>query len=110
APGEDPDQLVVEVVGGVADVAGHTVSVHLTAAFDVFLQPLVDVLVPPPLVHLRLVVELDLADHEAGEALGVLVGLLLLGGVGPADGGRTGPAGRAARGPGRPRGPAARAR
>src|SRR5439155_8173047 len=93
--GEDPHELVVEVVGRLAHGSGHAVRVHLPAALDVLLEPLVDVLLPPSLVHLGLVVELDLAHHEAREALGVLVGFLLFGGKGGAR-----RRGRRRRGPG----------
>ena len=43
AVGEDPHQLVVEVVRRLADVVGDPLVVHLAAAVDVFLQPLVQV-------------------------------------------------------------------
>ena len=78
-PGEDPHQLVLEVVARVAHRPGNAVVVHLAAALDVLLEPLVDVPGLAPLGDLRLVVELDLAHHQAREALGVLVGLLVLG-------------------------------
>src|SRR5262249_39785107 len=78
APGQDPHQLVVEIVRVVPHVARDAVGVHLPSALDVFLEPLVDVLVPPPFVHLGFIVELDLAHDEPGETLGLFVGLLVL--------------------------------
>src|SRR5262249_59978682 len=78
APSQDPHQLVVEVVRVVPHVPRDAVGVHLPSALDVFLEPLVDVLVPPTFVHLGFIVELDLAHDEPGEALRLLVGLLVL--------------------------------
>ena len=78
APGQDAHQLVVEVVARLAHGGGHAVVVHLPAALDVLLEPLVDVLRLAALRDLRLVVELDLAHHEPREALRVVVRLLVL--------------------------------
>src|SRR5439155_4150836 len=92
AAGQDAHELVVEIVGRVADTARHALGVHLAATLDVFLEPLVEVLLAASLADLGLVVELDLAHHQPREPLGFLVGLLLLGGQ--AGGGRAGQGGR----------------
>src|SRR2546427_3470947 len=56
AAGQDAHELVVEVVGRVADVARHALGVHLPAALDVLLEPLVEVLLTASFADLGLVV------------------------------------------------------
>src|SRR5437016_5481211 len=64
---EDAHELVVKVVRRLPDVLTDALVVHLAAAVDVFLQPLVEILVLAALIDLRLVVELDLGDEEPCE-------------------------------------------
>src|SRR5262245_48150758 len=75
ASGQDPHELVVEVVRALADVRRDPIRVHLPAPLDVLLETLIEVLLAAAVVHRGLVVQLDLADDQAREALGVVVGV-----------------------------------
>src|SRR3954466_13125349 len=65
---ERADELVVEVVELLGDGRGDAFVVHLAAAVDVVLEPLVEVEVLPALGDGLFVVELDLGDEEPSEA------------------------------------------
>src|SRR5262249_45106984 len=65
---EDPNELLLEKVVRGADIFRDPFVVHLTAAVDIFLEPLVQVAALAAFEHRALVVELDLRHQEAGES------------------------------------------
>src|SRR5262249_39737153 len=70
---------VVEVIRLLPHVVRNALVVHLAAAVDVLLQPLVEILVLAPLLNLPLVVQLDLGDEQACESPRLVVLFPLLG-------------------------------
>src|SRR4051812_9765392 len=72
------DDFLLKIV----TAGGHGVAVSLleraAALLDIFLQPIVKILVPSSLRNLGLVVELDFVHKQAGEALCLAVGVCVL--------------------------------
>lgn len=79
---EDAHELVVKVIRDFAHIIGNALVVHLAAAIDVFLQPLVQIIVAPTLIDLCFVVELDFRNEQTREATRFVVLLRVFGLVG----------------------------
>src|ERR1043166_9700450 len=68
----------MEVVVAVRDFGPDALVIHLARAVYVFAQAVVEVSGVAPVANLLLVVELDLADKEAGEAPRLVVEALVI--------------------------------
>src|SRR5208283_2767219 len=67
--GQAAHQFVLKVISARSDGATVAFLERPPALVDVFLQTVVQILVAPSFSHFRLVVELDLVNQQAGEAL-----------------------------------------